>query len=84
MAKVVMNRVFGYLTKDYGAKNLANLPIVVGRSVIDQNCVNVARVHRELVATLAPGFPPEVNMVILPDATPQTVTHLTTFLYCGR
>ena len=79
-----MGRVFGYLTKDYGAKNLANLPIVVGTSVIDQNCVNDKIVHRELVATLAPGFPPEVDMVILPDATPQTVTHLTTFLYCGR
>ena len=51
-----MGRVFGYLNTDYGAKNLANLPIVVGTSVIDQNCVNDKIVHRELVATLAPGF----------------------------
>lgn len=86
---IVMGNIFGYLRGSQGAANLAQFSLVAGsiwngrgRGVEEGGVERM--IHRELLSTLAPLLPREVDQVILPENSDVLLRNMMTFLYCGR
>ena len=87
MAKTAAGKVLSYLCGDKGAGHLADFSFVTGTAVIGgqrQWQERQRKVHRMLLCALVPDLPDEVDQIILPDESPDILTHIMTFLYSGR
>ena len=79
--------VLPYLCSDRGAGHLADLTIVTGAAVIGGQRHwqdRQRKVHRLVMCALVPDLPVEIDQIILPDESPDILTRILTFLYCGR
>ena len=87
MAKTAAGKVLSYLCGDQGAGHLADFSFVTGAGVIGGQTHWQGRqrkVHRMLLCSLVPDLSKEVDQIILPDESPDILTHVLTFLYSGR
>ena len=71
-----MKNVMPYLCGDRGSAKLASFFLVAEREV--------KMAHKMLVLGLVPELPDYVDGIILAEESSTMLTHLLTFLYCGR
>ena len=81
----VFNTIFGYLRNNYGASYLAKFSVVTGPAWEGRDNGGEGEygeermVHRELLQSMAPFLPPEVDQIILPEDSKDILHNLTPF-----
>ena len=75
--------IFTYLCHDPEASRFANLPLVSGSSWSQSS---ERMVHRAVLGSLAPFViqQQQIDMVIVPDATEDSLVTITELIYTGR
>lgn len=72
----VVKNVFGYFHQDPGSANLAKFSLVGGATE--------RKLHRLMVASLAPFLDPTIDCIILAEGDSKLVDNFRNFVYCGK